>query len=261
MKPQRSPSSQCPYTILGITPDVNWEAIRNAYKERARVCHPDKGGDKEQFQRVSDAFSILRKRFEEGDILKPRTLLGTPPATRATAFPGTPWVHNEPSFGRVPSAGSPGTWKPSGSAVYTPAHASASSGARGSTDQGTGQMRRGNSHSSCDVSYSNNSGSRLGASNLSRFAPNVEKTSVDLSDGRSCGATSLARRKEILAQREHRNLKQEETQQFTVHTILRVAPREPLVRDHSQTAGGGRSVSRLQKMREAEAAAMGEWDT
>jgi curved DNA-binding protein CbpA len=56
------------YEILGLNKDASSDKIRSAYRKKAQKCHPDKaGGDKEEFQRILNAYSILsdsEKRIE-----------------------------------------------------------------------------------------------------------------------------------------------------------------------------------------------------
>lgn len=47
------------YALLSIQPDVSEAAIRTAYRQAARVAHPDKGGSKEKFHLVAVAFEVL----------------------------------------------------------------------------------------------------------------------------------------------------------------------------------------------------------
>jgi hypothetical protein len=47
------------YKILQINPDANIETIKTAYRSRALVCHPDRGGSHEQMVLVNEAFQIL----------------------------------------------------------------------------------------------------------------------------------------------------------------------------------------------------------
>ncbi|MEH6812193.1 MAG: DnaJ domain-containing protein [Motiliproteus sp.] len=39
--------------------DGSWSEIRSAYRRRAAIYHPDRGGDAEQFCRVRDAYELL----------------------------------------------------------------------------------------------------------------------------------------------------------------------------------------------------------
>lgn len=55
-----------PYKTLGIEKDATQDQIKRAYKRKASKCHPDKGGDKIEFQKLQNAYSILndeRKRL------------------------------------------------------------------------------------------------------------------------------------------------------------------------------------------------------
>lgn len=47
------------YNILGVKQSATKETIRKAYKSRARILHPDKGGDNEAFQELQHAYAIL----------------------------------------------------------------------------------------------------------------------------------------------------------------------------------------------------------
>lgn len=47
------------YDVLGVPPSASPQAVRTAFKRRALVVHPDKGGSKEDFQKVLVAFEVL----------------------------------------------------------------------------------------------------------------------------------------------------------------------------------------------------------
>lgn len=47
------------YGLLGVSRDATPAEIRKAYFNKARDAHPDKGGDKEEFQRLQEAHSVL----------------------------------------------------------------------------------------------------------------------------------------------------------------------------------------------------------
>lgn len=47
------------YGLLGVARDASPAEIRKAYFNKARDAHPDKGGDKEEFQRLQEAHSVL----------------------------------------------------------------------------------------------------------------------------------------------------------------------------------------------------------
>jgi len=57
------------YTILGVVPNCFQEDITKAFRRQALSHHPDKGGDKEIFQRLVHAYSVLgnpisRRRYD-----------------------------------------------------------------------------------------------------------------------------------------------------------------------------------------------------
>ena len=54
-----------PYQVLGIQPGADEEAIKAAYRQKAKETHPDHGGSAEAFQRVQEAYESLTK--ETGD--------------------------------------------------------------------------------------------------------------------------------------------------------------------------------------------------
>ena len=66
------------YETLGIGKDASPDEIKTAYRRKASIHHPDKGGDKETFQQIQAAYDVLSDpqkkeaydtpapRFEEG---------------------------------------------------------------------------------------------------------------------------------------------------------------------------------------------------
>jgi len=49
------------YRILGISPSAKWEEIERAYKNKAKVHHPDKGGDGDTMRALNEAYSRIKK--------------------------------------------------------------------------------------------------------------------------------------------------------------------------------------------------------
>eukprot|EP00931_Biecheleriopsis_adriatica_P036752 TRINITY_DN21135_c0_g1_i1.p1 TRINITY_DN21135_c0_g1~~TRINITY_DN21135_c0_g1_i1.p1 ORF type:complete len:1146 (+),score=172.52 TRINITY_DN21135_c0_g1_i1:39-3476(+) len=54
-----SRSGETHYSTLGIPIQASTEEVRKAYKLKALQSHPDKGGSKEEFQRIVNAYEIL----------------------------------------------------------------------------------------------------------------------------------------------------------------------------------------------------------
>ena len=48
-----------PYAVLDVDPDALSDEIRDAYRERVKVAHPDRGGSEREFQRVQSAYQTL----------------------------------------------------------------------------------------------------------------------------------------------------------------------------------------------------------
>ena len=52
------------YDLLGVSPDVNENDLRRAYKKKAMQLHPDRNRDDpnatEKFQQVNEAYDILK---------------------------------------------------------------------------------------------------------------------------------------------------------------------------------------------------------
>lgn len=47
------------YKILGVKKKASKQEIKNAYRDKAKKAHPDKGGDKEEFNKITRAYKIL----------------------------------------------------------------------------------------------------------------------------------------------------------------------------------------------------------
>lgn len=54
-----------PYTVLGVFPDDSTEVIKSIYKAKAKLYHPDKGGDKNKFITIDKAYKAILKEKKE----------------------------------------------------------------------------------------------------------------------------------------------------------------------------------------------------
>ncbi len=64
------------YKNLGVSEDASKEEITKAYKQKAKIHHPDKGGDEEKFKEVALAHRILiddveRDRYDRDERERP----------------------------------------------------------------------------------------------------------------------------------------------------------------------------------------------
>lgn len=49
------------YKLLGLTPSASWEEVERAYRQKAKLHHPDHGGDGDTMQALNDAYSRIKK--------------------------------------------------------------------------------------------------------------------------------------------------------------------------------------------------------
>lgn len=67
-----------PYETLGVEKDADEDAIKKAYRAQAKAHHPDAGGEREAFEKVSRAYMVLsnpkaRQRYDDtGEINEQR---------------------------------------------------------------------------------------------------------------------------------------------------------------------------------------------
>jgi len=53
------------YDILGIKPGATEEEVKKAYRKKAIETHPDKGGNEEDFKKITEAYEILTGKKQE----------------------------------------------------------------------------------------------------------------------------------------------------------------------------------------------------
>ena len=51
-----------PWKVLNLSPGADWEVVKESHRKLVFSLHPDKGGDIEEFRKVSEAFSLLKER-------------------------------------------------------------------------------------------------------------------------------------------------------------------------------------------------------
>jgi curved DNA-binding protein CbpA len=53
-----------PYEVLGVRKNFDWEELKSSYKRLARLVHPDKGGNEEMFNAVTECFRKLAHEYK-----------------------------------------------------------------------------------------------------------------------------------------------------------------------------------------------------
>ena len=66
--PPEAPEASAPPTdldmcdrMLGLSPSASWDQIERAYRAKAKVHHPDRGGDADTMRALNEAYSRLKK--------------------------------------------------------------------------------------------------------------------------------------------------------------------------------------------------------
>ena len=49
------------YKVLGLSPSSTWAEVERAYRSKAKIHHPDKGGDEDAMRVLNDVYSRLKK--------------------------------------------------------------------------------------------------------------------------------------------------------------------------------------------------------
>ena len=49
------------FRLLGLSPSASWEEIERAYRQKAKIHHPDRGGDEDTMRALNEAYSLLKK--------------------------------------------------------------------------------------------------------------------------------------------------------------------------------------------------------
>ncbi|WP_126665154.1 J domain-containing protein [Haloterrigena salifodinae] len=56
-----------PHEILGVAPNASESEIRNTFREKAKVAHPDNSGSTAEFRRIKDAYEAMTNGRPEGE--------------------------------------------------------------------------------------------------------------------------------------------------------------------------------------------------
>ncbi|HOZ47773.1 MAG TPA: J domain-containing protein [Candidatus Hydrogenedentes bacterium] len=49
------------YRMLGLSPSARWEEIEKAYRAKAKIHHPDHGGDEDTMRALNEAYARLKR--------------------------------------------------------------------------------------------------------------------------------------------------------------------------------------------------------
>lgn len=71
------------YRILGINKNATPEEIKKAYRKLASIHHPDKGGSKEEFQKIEEAYRTLSDSEKRNQYDNPVNNFGSNPFNHA----------------------------------------------------------------------------------------------------------------------------------------------------------------------------------
>jgi hypothetical protein len=49
------------YRLLGLSPSAKWEDVEKAYRSKAKIHHPDRGGDEDTMRALNEAYSRIKR--------------------------------------------------------------------------------------------------------------------------------------------------------------------------------------------------------
>lgn len=49
------------YRLFGLSPSARWEEVERAYRAKAKIHHPDRGGDEDAMRALNEAYNYLKQ--------------------------------------------------------------------------------------------------------------------------------------------------------------------------------------------------------
>jgi hypothetical protein len=49
------------YKMLGLSPSASWDEVERAYRQKAKIHHPDHGGDEDTMRALNDAYRMIKR--------------------------------------------------------------------------------------------------------------------------------------------------------------------------------------------------------
>lgn len=56
-----SNDTEVAFRLLGLSPSASWEEIERAYRAKAKIHHPDLGGDADAMRALNEAYNRIRQ--------------------------------------------------------------------------------------------------------------------------------------------------------------------------------------------------------
>ena len=49
------------YKMFGLSPSVSWQEVEQAYRKKAKLHHPDHGGDDDVMRALNEAYALIKR--------------------------------------------------------------------------------------------------------------------------------------------------------------------------------------------------------